>query len=117
MRSLPLALRRRARALAIHALVPTLVAVAVVVPDASAAQTATANVRGYVRGTDNAPVADAQVTARNLETNQLRNTTTNAGGFYYIGGLRPGSHHAPVVAEFHLGHDAQRNSSTDKGPS
>jgi endonuclease/exonuclease/phosphatase family metal-dependent hydrolase len=32
-----------------------------------------------------------------------------------VSNLRPGSHHAPVVAEFRLADDAERNTSTDKG--
>jgi hypothetical protein len=32
-----------------------------------------------------------------------------------LSSLRPGSHHAPVVAEFRLADDAERNTSTDKG--
>jgi len=56
------------------------------------AQTFTTNLRGYVRSSAGAPVADAQVVARDVETNQRRATTTNATGYYYIGGLRPGQY-------------------------
>jgi len=57
-----------------------------------AAQTATSNLRGYVTGPGGAPVGDAQVVARSITTNQTRGTMTNASGFYYIAGLRPGAY-------------------------
>jgi outer membrane receptor protein involved in Fe transport len=60
------------------------------------AQTTTGNLRGYVTGAGGAPVADAQVAARSLESNATRGTTTNASGFYYIGGLRPGPYEVTV---------------------
>jgi len=56
------------------------------------AQTATSNLRGYVTGPGGAPVGDAQVVARSTATNQTRGTMTNASGFYYIAGLRPGAY-------------------------
>jgi hypothetical protein len=56
------------------------------------AQTATSNLRGYARNASSAPVADGEVSVRNTETNQRRVTTTNAGGYYYLGGLRPGQY-------------------------
>src|SRR5690242_1859060 len=56
------------------------------------AQTATSNLRGYVTGPGGAPVGDAQVVARSITTNQTRGTITNASGFYYIAGLRPGAY-------------------------
>jgi hypothetical protein len=54
------------------------------------AQTTTGNIRGYVTGPGGAPVSDAQVSARMTSTNETRGTMTNASGFYYLGGLRPG---------------------------
>ena len=56
------------------------------------AQTYTSNLRGYVRSDAGAAVPDAQIVARDVETNQRRGTTTNATGYYYIGGLRPGQY-------------------------
>jgi hypothetical protein len=56
-----------------------------------AGQTSTSAVRGYVRSS-NAPVADAQISARHVETNQTRGVSTNAAGFYFMGGLRPGQY-------------------------
>ena len=54
------------------------------------AQTATANLRGYVRGADGNALGDVQVSARNIDNNATRGAVTNAAGFYYMGGLRPG---------------------------
>jgi hypothetical protein len=56
------------------------------------AQTSTSNVRGYVTGPGGGAVSDAQVVARLTTTNETRGTTTNASGYYYIGGLRPGDY-------------------------
>ena len=58
---------------------------------AGTAQNTTANVRGYVRGTGGAEVAGATVTARNTENGLQRTARTNAGGFYLIPGLPPGT--------------------------
>lgn len=60
------------------------------------AQTATAALSGYVRGTDGAPLANAEVGARDIATNQQRGTTTNADGFYYLGGLRPSTYDVTI---------------------
>lgn len=64
------------------------------------AQTSTGNVRGYVTrgaaGTTGEPLADAQVSARAVDNNATRGTVTNAAGFYYIGGLRPGRYEVTV---------------------
>jgi outer membrane receptor for ferrienterochelin and colicin len=63
-----------------------------VLPARAAAQTVTGTVRGYVRGTGGAPIADVQVGARNTATNQLRGTVTSASGAYTLGGLRAGNY-------------------------
>ena len=60
------------------------------------AQSATSNLRGYVTSTGGAPLSDAQVAARLIASNQTRGTMTNASGFYYMGGLRPGSYEVTV---------------------
>ena len=60
------------------------------------AQTSTGNLRGVVTGTGGAPMANAAVTARDLETNQTRGTMTNSDGAYYLGGLRPASYEVQV---------------------
>ena len=62
------------------------------VATAGAAQTTTASVRGYVRGTGNEVVSGATVTARNTENNLTRSATTNADGFYLLPGLPPGDY-------------------------
>jgi hypothetical protein len=59
------------------------------------AQTVTGAIRGYVLA-GGAPVADAQVGARNTATNQQRNTLTSANGAYTLGGLRPGVYELTV---------------------
>ena len=59
-------------------------------PVVAEAQTTTGAVRGYVTGAGRAPVGQVTVAARNLENNQTRGTQTNASGFYFLGGLRPG---------------------------
>src|ERR1700675_3054364 len=56
------------------------------------AQSTTGNIRGYVTGPGGAPVSDAQVGVRMPATNETRGTTTNASGFYYLAGLRPGTY-------------------------
>ena len=61
-------------------------------PGALVAQTQTSNLRGYVTNPSNAPVSDVQVAVRLTTTNQTRGTTTNASGFYFVGGLRPGTY-------------------------
>ncbi len=71
-------------------------ALVTLLPALARAQTATGNLRGYVRGADGAGVPQAQVVARALETNARRVTTTNASGFYYLGGLRPGRYEVTV---------------------
>ena len=60
------------------------------------AQTSTGNIRGYVTGAGGGPVPDAQVIARMPATNETRGTMTNASGFYYLGGLRPGQYEITV---------------------
>ena len=62
------------------------------------AQTATGNLRGYVTngGAAAAAVPDAQVGLRAIDNNALRGTVTNASGFYYLGGLRPGRYELTV---------------------
>jgi hypothetical protein len=72
------------------------VAAFVCIGEAALAQTTTGNIRGYVTGTAGAPVSDAQVIARLTATNETRNATTNASGFYYLAGLRPGSYELTV---------------------
>ncbi|HEY0972198.1 MAG TPA: TonB-dependent receptor [Gemmatimonadales bacterium] len=65
-------------------------------PVVAEAQTSTGNLRGYVTGAGQAPVEGVTVMARNVADNQTRGTTTNASGFYYMGGLRPGMYEVSV---------------------
>lgn len=60
------------------------------------AQTTTGSVRGYVRDPAGAPIAGAQVTARNVQLGASRTTTSNDNGFYSLAGLRPGSYELSV---------------------
>lgn len=69
---------------------------AFVATDTVSAQTSTGSIRGYVTATGGAPVPQAQVIARLEATNETRAATTNAAGFYYLPGLRPGSYELSV---------------------
>jgi len=60
------------------------------------AQTTTGSIRGYVTGPGGSPVSGAQVVARMPATNETRSTTSNASGFYYLAGLRPGTYQLTV---------------------
>jgi hypothetical protein len=56
------------------------------------AQASTAVVRGVVTDSSGAPLAEAQVTLRNLETNAQRTLATNARGVYVASLLRVGTY-------------------------
>ena len=71
------------------------------------AQTSTSNLRGYVTGAGGAPVADVQVAARAVDINQTRGAITNASGFYYIGGLRPGRYEITMRRVGFQSHDGR----------
>jgi outer membrane receptor protein involved in Fe transport len=58
----------------------------------AAAQTTTGTIRGYAYGSGGAPLADAQIVARNTETNQQRTTMTSSEGAYTLAGLRPATY-------------------------
>ncbi|HJU87808.1 MAG TPA: TonB-dependent receptor [Gemmatimonadaceae bacterium] len=73
-----------------------LAASSVVVPSDAMAQTTVGNIRGYVRSQGGEAVGDAQVSARNLQTNRSRGTISQASGFYYLGGLEPGQYELTV---------------------
>src|SRR5688572_1590966 len=70
--------------------------VSLLAPAAAWAQTATSNLRGYARGENGTALAGAEVSVRNLETNQRRTTTSSPSGYYHIGGLRPGQYDVTV---------------------
>ena len=87
---------RFAGALRTACLAAPLAAVTALSPMTAEAQTATGNLRGYVTGAGQTPIGDVTVLARNLDNNQQRGTQTNASGFFYIGGLRPGRYELTV---------------------
>ncbi len=60
------------------------------------AQTTTGSIRGYVRGPNNTPVADAQIAAGNAAMGTSRGTTSNSSGFYNLAGLRPADYELTV---------------------
>ena len=66
------------------------------VATAASAQTITGSIRGHVRAANDAPITDAQISARNVELGQTRGVTTNASGFYNLAGLRPGQYEMTI---------------------
>jgi hypothetical protein len=68
----------------------------VLVAGPATAQTTTGNIRGYVRGPNDTPLADVQVAARNVAMGLNRGTISNASGFYTLAGLRPGDYELTV---------------------
>lgn len=62
----------------------------------AAAQTNTGSIRGFVRGTAGAPVAAAQIVARNAQLGTDRGALSNDAGFYSLPGLRPGTYELEV---------------------
>lgn len=70
----------------------------------AAAQTTTGTIRGYVKEASGAPIADAEVQARNPGTGIVRTAMSNAEGAYVLPGL------APAVYDLtarHIGHSPQ----------
>ena len=86
-----------------------LLALLAVTAGSAFAQTQTAILRGYVRSTGGAPIEGVQVSARNVENNITRGTLTNASGYYYLAGLRPGRYE---VSARRVGFEAQLRSVT-----
>src|SRR5687767_1545375 len=80
----------------VRALVLALAALVALGFGSASAQTSTGAVRGYVTSAGGGPVGDAQVVARLAATNETRAATTNAAGFFYLPGLRPGSYEISV---------------------
>src|SRR5688572_8464928 len=56
------------------------------------AQTTTGTVRGYVRDQNGAPVAGAEIQARQTETGVLRSASTRSDGSFILPGLVPGNY-------------------------
>jgi carboxypeptidase family protein len=65
----------------------------------SQAQSNAADLQGVVRDPNAAVVVNASVTARNVGTNDTRETTTNEEGFYKIVNLPPGEYELTVKAQ------------------
>ncbi|HYI93777.1 MAG TPA: TonB-dependent receptor, partial [Bryobacteraceae bacterium] len=63
------------------------------------AQTATANINGYVRDSTGAIVPNAGVTARMTEQQLVRTAETNSEGFYQLLALPPGTYDVTVEAK------------------
>src|SRR3954467_4913471 len=56
------------------------------------AQNTTGTIRGTVTGDNGAPIANAQVVARNNSSGATRNTQSNDAGAYTLVGLVPGTY-------------------------
>src|ERR1700704_976836 len=78
-------------------------------PLSLSAQTTTRTVRGYVKDQNGAPVADAQVDARNAQSGVQRSTTTRSDGSYVMPGLVPATYEFAVR---HIGFTPQRRQVT-----
>ncbi|MGE5141861.1 MAG: carboxypeptidase regulatory-like domain-containing protein, partial [Acidobacteriota bacterium] len=72
--------------------------------DRAAAQTTTGTIRGYVRDSSGAPLAAADIQARNIGTGVVRTATTNADGSYALPGLAPATYD---LTTRHIGHSPQ----------
>jgi outer membrane receptor protein involved in Fe transport len=70
----------------------------------AAAQTTTGTIRGYVKEASGAPIADAEVQARNPGTGIVRTATSNAEGAYVLPGLTPAVYD---LTARHIGHSPQ----------
>ena len=82
---------------------PLVVALALLAPaqHSASAQTTTGTVRGTVTGQGSAPLATAQITARNVESGVPRATTSRDDGTYVLPGLVPGTYEFTIR---HLGY-------------
>src|SRR6266516_5764402 len=60
------------------------------------AQNTTGTIRGTVTGAGGAPIASAQVVARNVSTGATRNALSNDAGAYTLVGLVPGTYNVNV---------------------
>src|SRR5262245_22985050 len=70
----------------------------------ASAQNTTGTIRGTVTGANGAPVADAQITARNPGTGVQRGTTSRADGSYVLPGLVPATYE---LTARHIGNTPQ----------
>src|SRR2546423_411306 len=83
-------LTRRDAGLWVYALASVLIFGLAKVP--VGAQMATGNIAGYVKDASGAAIPDVTVTAKMVEQQVTRSTTTNAEGFYNILTLPPGTY-------------------------
>jgi hypothetical protein len=60
------------------------------------AQNATGTIRGTIRGANDTPLGDVQITARNIETGVQRGTLSRPDGFYVLPGLTPATYDMTV---------------------
>ncbi len=72
--------------------------------DGASAQTTTGTIRGYVRDSSGAPLAAAEVQARNVGTSIVRTATSNPDGSYALPGLAPAAYD---LTTRHIGHSPQ----------
>jgi len=72
--------------------------------DRAVAQTTTGTIRGYVRDSSGAPLAAAEVQAKNVGTGVARTATTNSDGSYALPGLAPAAYD---LTTRHIGHSPQ----------
>src|SRR4026209_122777 len=61
-----------------------------------AAQTTTGTIRGTVTGAGGAPIAEAQISTRNVNSGAVRNALSNDAGGYALVGLVPGTYDVTV---------------------
>ena len=83
--TIPYGMRRLGRAFA-------LIGFLVLAADHMAAQTTTGTIRGYVRDQNGAPLAGADIQARNVDNGVLRMTSADPNGAYVLPGLVPGTY-------------------------
>ena len=72
------------------------VALAVLSTNVAMAQNATGTMRGVVTGSGGTGVSDAQISARNVESGVVRNTTSRDEGIYVLPGLAPATYDVTV---------------------
>ena len=64
-------------------------AFAVMSASGASAQNTTGTIRGTITGSNGVGLVDAQISARNIETGVVRNTTSRDQGLYVLPGLVP----------------------------
>src|SRR5258706_203799 len=65
-------------------------------PLSLSAQTTTGTVQGYIKDQQGAPIADAQVIARNTRNGQQTSVNSQPNGFYILAGLTPSTYDVTV---------------------